>query len=1503
MPGVEVHLSAMDLDDETPTRGRRENPLAQATPIHSEPYAPISFPSTGDDVLAPSPVPEGFQSQARADHSPKALRGRTKSEFEGKRLEFVNRFNGPDWNHPNDRGPEIDGLLTQNKALVVSHPVNQVKVEVKPSVFFLIQVAIQYDPCVSNLLRGTFVDAYSIVDMLETEFRYPSKCIRVLADQVDQKSKKDRARWPTKDNIVRTMRKGMFAGHGYTGRKDRNGIYTEQGILPRDYDNIIPFDSNDDHQPKGVIDPDTVLLDYELNQCLVNNSTNGVKLTVMFDCCYSGGLSGPTPNIKDMSDLRSRQLFARQINTRKAEENGDVVDYAPGPGNLLDLPVKIELGSSDGIHARANTEQLPVDERVDGTKEFRAFPDDCEVISWCACNGSQLAREDGQGGWFTTVRRKDSDPVDAHQASSTIDLVKRDEFKQHNKLKESNKSDAPCVNNELIANDEPTAVRANPRKSVPGEDSLGQFPKAIDVPITNLTVFKSLVKGADHGRTDATGFPSGLLCSVELWIRSTNSGRQPVLGEEDKKNPMSGGRKCLLPQSLFTFKTGAFKLVLSNMDVWAPWLHFALINRSSKVARTSQKHFGVGGVTCYFSQFPLLFGPSEFSLEHRVPFAHGSSIRSMWCKYQPSCGAKRVFKLIPLTIRKYQMILSHSPFGFNHVLARQLRGPVCFKDPGSIRLGCTFDTPRSPMDNSMNQTDISLQSESFLPPDFRPVHYELTILTDLEKLTFSAVAVIHLDVKRDQTKRITFNLSKLSIHENMMRLTCNNPDSQPGHDVRVIMVDEEAERVSIETYTPMSKGSQVILRVPYEGNLSGDMIGYYKSSAPHNDGMRPYALTQFEPTNARQAFPCWDEPTVKTTYSILMISREDTIALSNMPATSEMSLVDFTSDVISLKSSVSYLQAGLADPRGWKVTVFDTTPPVRYFKSCIFNQLTPYFKMSSYLVAFANGHFEHLESSYLSPLSGTVRPLRIYATKDLISQAQFALDVKTKVLPIYEEMFEIEYTLPKLDTLVAHDVQGGAMENWGLITGRTSALLFDEDKSDLAGKMNVAATESHECAHMWFGNVVTMNSWSSLWLKEGFATIVGEIIVIDDIFPEWGIHSAFLTDHLEPALALDSQRSSHPINVDCPDGKLVNQIFDSLSYSKAASVLRMLSQFLGQEVFLKGTSAYLKERLYGNGDPKDLWNGISQAAGMDINSFMDNWVSQTGFPLLTVKEMPGGISVRQDRFLSTGDATEAENQTIWQVPIFLLSADSNGAPVIDKSVVLVGREMHVSLDTSKPWKLNAGTSGVYRVAYSPKQLAELSKEASRGDSIFSLEDRVGLVSDAMILARAGYGTTSGGLEVILGMRGQMDYILWDSIASHLSAVEKILWDEPREALANIRGFRRVNILMDCNPPQHLFSPMVGVLGYEFLNDESPKVHQLRTLAVTQCATAYDSSVVQELRSRFRRLLDTGDETAIPPDLQRVTYRMGVQHGTKREYEAVKQIASDAPTPTAKIAAM
>lgn len=751
-----------------------------------------------------------------------------------------------------------------------------------------------------------------------------------------------------------------------------------------------------------------------------------------------------------------------------------------------------------------------------------------------------------------------------------------------------------------------------------------------------------------------------------------------------------------------------------------------------------------------------------------------------------------------------------------------------------------------------------------LPTNVKPTHYDVAIRTDLKNLTFEGFAKISLDVK-EETSTIVLNSADLSFEQ--VTLTTDTKKEKLIPTSQTV----DGDCISFTFPTSLPAGSKAQLSIgPYKGALGNSMTGYYRSEYKEGGQTKYYSLTQFEPIDARRAFPCWDEPLLKATFAITMISRADTVNLSNMPSNSETVYVPGSSEFAVLEEKFPSLQS--LDGK-WKVTTFDTTPP-----------------MSSYIVAFANGPFSFLESSAKMP-SGKTVALRIYATSDLIHQAQFALDVKEKVLPLYEEVFGVEYPLPKLDTLVASDFDMGAMENWGLITGRTTAFLLDPNTTDTNAKKQVFTTQSHEVAHMWFGNITTMEWWNYLYLNEGFATLMGEVIIADKVFPEFKPKSDFIGDHLNQALALDAKRSSHPIEVDCPTAAQINQIFDSLSYAKAASVLRMLSDYVGEERFLKGVSVYLQNKLYSNGTSKDLWEGISRATGLDIVNLMENWVTKIGFPVLTVTETPAGIQVRQDRFLETGIAERAENETLWNVPLNILSVDSGNQVKVDRSALLQERSQLFALDTSKPFKLNAGTAGVYRVLYTPERLSKIAGEAAQVDSPFSVDDRMGLVYDAMALSKAGLSKLSSALTLIDKLRNEKEFLILDVIASNLSGLVSTWWEYP-EIVGNLNAFRR-----------SLFVPLVKELGYEYSDGESTDIIRLRTTVITQAAVAEDESVINELRARFDHFRKTGDDSRIPPGLQRVTYQMAVKYGGREEYDAVKQIQLSPRTPTSKTAAI
>ncbi|KAA1467279.1 leucyl aminopeptidase [Dentipellis sp. KUC8613] len=744
-------------------------------------------------------------------------------------------------------------------------------------------------------------------------------------------------------------------------------------------------------------------------------------------------------------------------------------------------------------------------------------------------------------------------------------------------------------------------------------------------------------------------------------------------------------------------------------------------------------------------------------------------------------------------------------------------------------------------------------AEFRLPTDVRPTHYDLTVRTDLENEKFDGVVRIDLDIVRP-TDTIVLNAApnvKLgAVSVTAAGLAGPLMPTETAYDA-------PSERATFKLGQSLQAGTKASLRVAYSSVLDGSMMGYYRAKGK----MGTYALTQFEPTSARRAVPTWDEPALKATYAVTLVSKSGLVSLSNMPEIANASSAP-------TDPADAPLYAGVKEGE-WSVVRFETTPP-----------------MSTYLLAWAVGPFTYLESSYKSPISGKVRPLRIYTTPDLIHQAHFALEVKEKTLPLYEQVFEVEYPLPKLDTLVAEDFDAGAMENWGLITGRTSAFLIDPKISDMQAKKRVATTQSHEVAHMWFGNITTMEWWDYLYLNEGFATLMGEVIIADKVFPEWKVDSEFITEHLNDALRLDAKLSSHPIEVNCPDANQINQIFDSLSYAKAGSVLRMLSKYVGEDKFLKGVSIYLKQHLYGNSVSKDLWEGISEATGLDVSKLMDFWVGKMGYPVLTVTETEKGIRVRQDRFLEDGPAKPEDNETIWTVPLFLSSAGK-----VDKTAVLSAREAVFELDASKPFKLNAGTSGVYRVLYTPERLAAIAHEAAKPDSAFSLNDRIGLVHDAMALAKAGFLDVSAALTLVNIWKNEKEFLVWDSMAENVSRVIDTWWESAR-VVEQLDAFRR-----------KLFSPLVKKLGYEYPESDDADTRQLRTRAIEQAAQAEDPEVVKELQRRFAEYVKTGDDKWIPGDLQRITFRTAVRYGGKAEHDVVVGFFENPKTPSMRTAAI
>ncbi|KAH9466837.1 hypothetical protein MJO28_000551 [Puccinia striiformis f. sp. tritici] len=758
----------------------------------------------------------------------------------------------------------------------------------------------------------------------------------------------------------------------------------------------------------------------------------------------------------------------------------------------------------------------------------------------------------------------------------------------------------------------------------------------------------------------------------------------------------------------------------------------------------------------------------------------------------------------------------------------------------------------------------------------KPIHYALCVKTDLNATPdplFEGTAEIDLSILED-TDQITFHAAPTLEILKVVYQT----GSKSAEEIKSIERDEKFERCTLKINHKLSAGSEVKLGIVYKGILEGSMMGYYRSTYLVDGKKGFYGLTQFEPTAARRAFPCWDEPAIKATVQVSQITREGTTALTNTSEISQEPSDGKFPETSLLSANLLEGIGGKSESKDWVLTKFEPTP-----------------KISSYLVAWANGPFCSKESHYISPLTGKKIPLRVFATAEHAHQTQLLLDTTAKILPVYEKIFDIPYPLSKLDTLVASDFDAGAMENWGLITCRTSVGLFD-DASGIAAQKRVVTVQSHEVAHQWFGNIVTMSWWQELWLNEAFATLMGELVIIAEVEPDWHAEDDFINAHLSRALNLDAKRSSHAVEVPCPNPEMINQIFDAISYSKGASILKMLANFVGNEKFLHGVSLYLKAHLYGNGTTKDLWAGIAKATGQDINKIMSNWTGKVGFPVLTVVEETDGIKISQKRFLSTGDPTPEEDETLWFVPLEIKVVDQSGKVTVKHDALDCQREAKVAIPSaqSTTYKLNADTCGVYRVCYPAERLEKLGKEISKPESTFSVADKMGLIQDAIVLAQAGYSSTSSALDILFPLGGERNYLVWSEITSALDSVSSILWEEDQQVIDGFAKFQR-----------QLVSSLAEEIGFDTLPTDDQDRIQLRVLILGAAARADDPKVLSEIKSRFAKFIEdpNANKSVIPADLRTLVFHSAVNQGGEKEYEAVLKVYHNPSNPSDKIAAM
>lgn len=628
-----------------------------------------------------------------------------------------------------------------------------------------------------------------------------------------------------------------------------------------------------------------------------------------------------------------------------------------------------------------------------------------------------------------------------------------------------------------------------------------------------------------------------------------------------------------------------------------------------------------------------------------------------------------------------------------------------------------------------NSTSTSIMSDKrlLLPQNVKPLHYDLTMHPDLDNYTYTGSVGIDLQVNEDSN----------SISLNTLDLELSNIKLGNGEKVKEHNYDKDSETSTFVFENGIKKGENVTLNIDFKGELNDKLCGFYRSVHTDDNGKtRVVATTQMEPTDARRAFPCFDEPALKATFDVHLVHKKGLTALSN-----------------GSQKNVTNLENDL------EKTSFNTSP-----------------LMSTYLLAFIVGDLAYVESNAFRV------PVRVYATPGMEQKGQFGADLVAKCLAFYEKEFDMPYPLDKMDMVAIHDFSAGAMENWGLITYRVVDLLFDEKTESAATMARVSEVLLHETAHQWFGNLVTMEWWEGLWLNEGFATWMSWY-ACNHFFPEWRVWETYVTDTLQSSFRLDGLRSSHPVEVPIERADEINQIFDAISYSKGSTIIKMTANWLGEETFIKGISLYLKRHKYGNTKTSDLWAALSEVSGKDVQSYMGVWTLKQGYPVVRVEERNGGdeVTAKQNRFLTTGDVKPEEDESIF--PLDLALETKLGT----SEIMMQTREKSFTAD-QQFYKLNANQTGLYRVLYPKERINKLAEAGANG--LLSNEDRIGLVADVSALSSSGYQKTSAVLELLNGWKSEDEGNVWSEMISALGSIRgtwKAQPEQVRDALKKFQG--------------------------------------------------------------------------------------------------------------------
>lgn len=655
----------------------------------------------------------------------------------------------------------------------------------------------------------------------------------------------------------------------------------------------------------------------------------------------------------------------------------------------------------------------------------------------------------------------------------------------------------------------------------------------------------------------------------------------------------------------------------------------------------------------------------------------------------------------------------------------------------------------------------------------------------------------------------------------------------------------ETQYLVVQLKGRLKPGKAYWLYTEFRGELADDLQGFYRSEYEEDGVKKVVAITQMQATYARKAFPCFDEPAMKAVFHITLIHEPGTVALSNSRDVDTENLQMDGIDVIR--------------------TIFEPTK-----------------SMSTYLVAFVVSDF-----TYTSKKTDSKDVMvRIWARKKAIGEGQgdYALSITQPILKFFEKYYSTNYPLSKSDQIALPDFNAGAMENWGLVTYRETALLYDPKTSANGNKQRIVIVVSHELAHMWFGNLVTLKWWNDLWLNEGFASYV-EYLGADYAEPTWNIKDQIILYDIYRAFAVDSLVSSHPLS--CKEEEVnkpaeISQMFNTISYSKGAAVLRMLSEFLTEPIFAKGLSTYLNQFAYGNSVYSDLWDHLQKAVEKTshlklprrVHDIMNRWILQMGFPVVTIDTQTGNVS--QKHFLLEPNSVverPSEFNYEWFIPIKWMKkgVEQDQLWLLQKSAV------HKPMKVSRgDWVLaNTNVSGYYRVNYDPENWERLLKQLNSNHQVIPLINRAQILDDAFNLARASIINITLALRTTKYLSLEREYIPWEAALRSLNSLF-LLFDRS-EVYGPMQAYLRKQV-----KPLFDYFASVTENWATVPPGHNDQFSQIIALSLA-CKTGVQGC--RELtKTWFRQWMQDPDDNEIHPNLRSTVYCYAIATGGVEEWD-------------------